>query len=205
MSADENYVKEMVKNARASYAEHQILERGPGYWVCGRPGSNQFKFEARSLLFGALYVGGDIDHMIFAQYTDSPDPERKLRWIGEHADVSYYVAQKAMIGMGDGDGRSVWTYEPRATIEAYQQTLKDPELTNAQRDALNAAIEATAAYEAREEVIRALYESDAFHPHDIDTQAGKVPSPRLIYAWQAVKKVVELLDAARKVGENGAP
>lgn len=205
MSVAENYIKEMAKHARTSYAEHQILERGQGYWVCGRPGSSQFKFEVRALLFGALYVGGDIDHVIFAQYTDSPDPERRLRWIGEHTDISYYVAQKAMIGMGDGDGRSVWTYEPRAAVEAYQRALKDPELMNAQRDALNAAIEATAAYEDREEVIRALYESGAFHPHDIDTQAGKVPSPRLIYAWQAVKKVVELLDAERNVGENGAP
>jgi len=204
MSAAKDYVEQIVKYARASYAEHRILERGPGYWICGRsPGSNQHKFEVRSLLFGALYVGGDLDHMIFAQYTDSPDPERKLRWIGEHASIDYYVAQKAAIGMGND--ACVWTYEPRATVEAYRQALEDPELTNAQRDALNAAIEATAAHQDREEVIRALYESDAFHPHDIDTQAGKVPSPRLIYAWQAVKKVVELLDAERKVGENGAP
>lgn len=183
MSAAKEYIESMTSFARASYAEHQILERGPGYWICGRsPGSGQYKFEVRSLLFGALYVGGDIDHMIFAQYTDSPDPERKLRWIGEHTDIGYYVAQKAMIGMGS-DTR-VWMYEPGATIEAYREALEDPD---------------------REEVIRALYESGAFHPHDIDTQVGKVPSPRLVYAWQAVKKVVELLDAEKKAGEKDAP
>lgn len=204
MSAAKEHAEAMTEFARASYAEHQILTRGPGYWICGRsPGSNLYKFEVRSLLFGALYVGGDIDHMIFAQYTDSPDPERKLRWIGEHTDIGYYVAQKAAIGMGDD--KSVWAYDRPAMIEAYREALKDPDLTEEQTEALNAAIESTAAHVAREEVIRALYESGAFHPHDVNTQAGKVPSPRLIYAWQAVKKVVELLDAERKAGEKGAP
>lgn len=204
MSAAKEYIESMTSFARASYAEHQILERGPGYWICGRsPGSGQYKFEVRSLLFGALYVGGDIDHMIFAQYTDSPDPERKLRWIGGHNDIGYYVAQKAAIGMGDG--KSVWTYHHPAVIEAYREALEDPDLTEEQTEALNTAIESTAAHEDREEVIRALYEGGAFHPHDIDTQAGKVPSPRLVYAWQAVKKVVELLDAEKKAGEKGAP
>lgn len=203
MSAARDHIEWITKLARTSYGEHQILERGPGYWICGRPGSNQYKFEVRSLLFGALYVGGDIDHMIFAQYTDSSDPERKLRWIGEHNSLDYYVAQKASIGMGSDT--YVWTYDSRAAIEEYREALQDPELTGDQIDALNAAIKSTAANEAREEVIRALYESEAFHPHDIDPQAGKVTSVRLIYAWQAAKKVVELLDAERGLGQKGTP
>lgn len=105
-----DYDDRMVKEAREAFAEHEISERGEGRWMLQTKYKDTGKWDWNLAaevvsLTGKLYVGGDLYPVIFGYANE--DAEGKVRWMGRHSDVSYYVHQKACIGLGAGDVEGV--------------------------------------------------------------------------------------------------
>jgi len=122
------YDANLRRLAQEAFSHHQIRERGSGRWtIASRSKENPAQWqwccwaEIIVLRGGKLLVHGDIEHVLFAQYTDSSDPEAVLRWMGKHTDLGYYVHQKAKIGTGQQlvdrrDGRVLlWELHDRIT------------------------------------------------------------------------------------------
>ena len=91
------------ESALKAFTRHQISRSSEGRWLLQRPdpkGGWEWNMAAEiiGLVNSALYVGGDVQTMVFAYGPDSP--EGLVRWIGGTSDVGYYVRQKASIGMG---------------------------------------------------------------------------------------------------------
>jgi hypothetical protein len=99
--------EDLTQQAREAFEDHVITRTGEGdeRWLLqrlysdGKPRSD-FATEIVSLWGGALYVGGDIDHVIYARYQDDLNPRNKVRWMGAKEEVCAYVLEKANIGMG---------------------------------------------------------------------------------------------------------
>lgn len=168
---------------------------------------------------GRLLVHGDIDVVMFSSYGRYERPEQVLYWMGNTKDVGYYVLQKAEIGMGRGDDHglvttveSVWLDHALDHIEESAWEEKVPKLDPASldisalpisdwfKDLLREVIE-----EGRDirEVLRDdrfTRESDAWDAGVFDW--GRVPSGRLIYAHEAVRKVVSLLEAEKNAPQE---
>jgi hypothetical protein len=87
-------------------AEHRLLAEDyfsagrNARWVIGKPDTFIARCEIIAGIGGSLIVHGDFDLCRFAHYGDRSDAWSRLRWIGDHSDVGYYVSQKASIGMG---------------------------------------------------------------------------------------------------------
>src|SRR5690606_34408896 len=67
-------------------------------WLLRTPsGSSVYSTEIITTRHRELYVGGDIDHVLFAR---NPDPARqRVAWMGDRP-LSGYVVEKATIGTG---------------------------------------------------------------------------------------------------------
>lgn len=217
-TAQEYIAKHQVEVAR-HFANHRIRERSPGRWLVQRryPDDKEwdtvFGFEVIVLWGGKLLVHGDIDPAIFAYYGKYEDPEQVLRWMGGTSDLSYYVAQKARIGMGSGKAdallelkdEGVWIdqalgyIEDRIASEGGDPVNLDPatldwESLPAIPEKVQALIQEILDGRNPNEVLQDpdhmsadCYEAGAF-------QWGDVPSHRLIYAHEALRRLVQLLD-----------
>jgi hypothetical protein len=96
----------LVSLATEAFANHRLVRCDEDRWLIarasrGRITETAYATEIVSLWHGRLYVGGDIDDCVFAQYVDSDRHIDKLRWIGWCDDLDWYVCQKAQIGMSD--------------------------------------------------------------------------------------------------------
>lgn len=98
------YDRDMMEQAQQAFLKHEIRERGEGRWmlqVRHEDGGWDWTMAAEVVaLAGRIYVGGDIYPVVFGW--DSGSPRSKVAWLGGTKDVSYYVHQKAVIGMGAG-------------------------------------------------------------------------------------------------------
>lgn len=83
---------------RKYFETHKITFRGKTRWVMQKPtGGSDMLTEVIALECGQLYVGGDIDTVIFAR--NYSEGKERVHWLGQH-DLDYYVVEKATIGMG---------------------------------------------------------------------------------------------------------
>lgn len=120
------------ERARQAFSNHVIRKRDDisGRWILQKRYKDQpdqwdgnLWTEIVSLEGGKLYVGGDIDFVIFAYYSDKlNDHKAKVRWIGEHSDFNYYVHQKACIGTGY---KLINRWDGDTAKEYIDQRLKD--------------------------------------------------------------------------------
>jgi hypothetical protein len=143
-----------------------------------------------------LYVGGDIDGVVFGY--GPHDLRQRIAWIGGHRDVSYYVRQKACIGMG-GKGSAVsevWdrglaAYAVRDRIADLGEEDECDDLIESVNDVLACINDYS-----RDTFFEALYSAiPAKHEGFMEDfyDAGMVTAPRVYYCWAAVRKLHHLL------------
>lgn len=188
-NATQCYIDRLAEQAREAFAQHQIVARGDGRWRFGRPSDSLCWFEVVSLSGGALLVGGDIDYLVFAHYSDTQDPIDKVCWLGRQRDVDYYVAQKATIGMASD--ALVRVIDRDVLAHDLGELLKES-WSGAKREALEGAIEELQQGEDESIVLHGLYRAP-FDFEDLPRRLGMVPSPRLIFAHQALVRAADLL------------
>lgn len=184
--------------ARECFAQHEIRESSEKRWLLQRRGRDgrwvqDHAAEVLVLIYGELYVGGDIDHVVFSRYGDSDEPRARVRWIGECGDVAYYVTQKAGIGSGKGRARVYDSNAARAELETVhaQLLVEDPEGSAAVLEILEAALE-SADFDDRYALVHRLYDADEFFRDWALDDLGMVVSPRVYKAHAALARLCAL-------------
>lgn len=215
MSAREAYHANLVRLATDAFALHAIRKREPGRWLLQRQHDGRwtgnYSAEVIATWHGELYVGGDVDFVLFRGYGDSRDPEAILRWMGHHADVRGYVRSKACIGTG---WQLTDAFDDAVAREDVADWLaqREPGPPDDDGDTDGGCPEGAAVLR------RALELIDKGHPLD-DVKAylydegqesedvarlGLVVAPRVYYAHAAVRRLCALLDAERAAQPEAA-
>ena len=200
----------LVHQSRAAFECHEIRNRSDGHWLLQRRREDDgwtwsMAGEVISLAGGELYVGGDIDFVIFAHYSDSREHERKVRWMGEHTDLGYYVRQKAAIGSGR---QLVDVYDEGVAREEVQGWLDDEREAEAGgfgsgqaaklADVLDDAAWLGTPWDDHRELVGHLYESLGNDFMYERSDVGEVMAPRVYYAHAVLRRLCELLDAEKE-------
>lgn len=213
----EAYIAGRQAQAREAFEHHQIRHRDARSWVCfhlneNKKWSSAYWFEAVVLYGGTLLINGDIDLMHFAYYGKHENPEQVLRWMGRSRDLNHYVREKAAIGMTlpssahgviDAFDEDVWMDDAIGYVEDIITGQKLDTSQGLDLDAL--AIPEwlkKLLSDAEDGQLRDIIVGD---PSDLPPDAweagifdwGEVPSTRLIYAHEALRRLVYLLDQER--------
>lgn len=190
------------QQAAQVFANHCITKASDRRWLIqkrypdGKPDWT-FAAEIIALEGAAIYVGGDIDHVVFAH--GPSDPISRLRWMGECNDLAYYVRQKARIGSPrHHDCIDVWDEEiAHEELRAYVAELRaedDEPPHGIDEERLAAALSA----ESREHFLD--YATQAFPgwPDSWESigDMGMVLCPSVIYAHAALARLCVLLREA---------
>lgn len=209
MTSKRDFVKERCERAIEAFANHELVDNREDRWRIARRDkdgrlTNIHYAEIVSLWGGRIYVGGDIDDCVFAYYGDHPDHRSKLRWMGRCADVAYYVRQKASIGLSDG-GKLVDEFDAQVAEDDLDFHMNE----------MIASLDPTQVEEGDAQDIKEVFEraKELVHddPHELRTylynelhdsdawewlgELGNIVSNRVIYAWAALRRLCELLDA----------
>jgi hypothetical protein len=191
--------EQLKHQAKEAFKNHKISKRSEGRWLLQRPYKDGegwdcvFATEVISLWRGQLYVGGDIDFVIFAYYSDTSDHEDKVRWMGECKDFGWYVMQKAEIGTGS---KLVRVYDR----EEAEEFLKD-QLKQVDEQGYNNPATVKEAFQDlidrlpddQHEFLDGLYKIDA----DLACDCGDscmVAAPRVYFAHAVLARLCQLLD-----------
>lgn len=192
---------QLVEQSQHAFENHVITRRSEGRWLLQRQyedGKPDWTMAAEviSLAGGALYVGGDIDFVIFSWFSDSTAHEDKVRWMGKCNDLEYYVHQKACIGTGR---ELIDVYDAEVAEETLKEWLKDEQESNGRNyDRLKELIDDGLRYDdGRHELINRLYD-ELGHGFAFDRgDVGIVMAPRVYCAHAALRRLCDLLDAER--------
>jgi hypothetical protein len=213
MTTREEYERNMARMATEAFQGHQIARRSEGRWFLARPAASGWDDPNKrwdwcmateviaDLWGGGMFVGGDIDHVIFRHYNGPP--EARVRWMGSSRKgaTDCYLVEKAIIGTG------------RELVEVYQGDIAHSDLVQLQKEIgedeegrgkkkgpVLEAIESIkrCCYDmGRDEVIRDLLATDYFEGEEIyDT--GMVVAPRVFHAHAALRKLCDLLDQEKE-------
>lgn len=221
MSYRQQHHERLVAQSREAFQLHVIRKRSEGRWLLQRRHDDGgwdsvYWAEIISLHGGGLFVGGDIDHVLFGYYSDkSGNHEAKVRWMGEHNDIRYYVRQKAAIGTGhqlidvydkDAARQTLQEHLDEAIAEAEYFNFNDPDedtLAGKLAIALDEYGWDAAPFEDGKEALCAYLHrklgSDWYC--DMGYNLGDVLAPRVYYAHAALRRLCELLDAERAEAE----
>lgn len=201
--------KQTIEQAIDAFKDHQLVldDRENGRWRIARRDENgrlynEYLTEIISLWGGRLFVGGDIDDCVFAYCSSNKDmgiPEFhmfKVAWMGHCNDVSYYVRQKASIGLSD-NGKLTGAWNREVALDQLWGMLADMELeespsADGDRNTLHEAIKMVDGGSGSYDVWNCIY-SGYREPNDVPTDLGMVTSPRVIYAWAACRRLCELI------------
>jgi hypothetical protein len=192
----------LIVQAREAFRKHVIRQRSEGRWLLQarrQDGGWDWTMAAEviSLYGGCLFVGGDIDHVVFGYCSHTSNHERKLRWMGECTDIDYYVAQKARIGMVGTE--CVDVFDPNEAEDTVKDWLRetrkerddwDPESTDELIVCLEELVESMPDTEG--EIWQELWRVDPDFAQD--TGSLKVVSARVYYAHAALARLCQLLD-----------
>lgn len=105
-SASQSTDDELARATKA-FASHEIVSSDARSWVLkkrrkdGDGWDGHFWVEVVVFNGGTMLVHGDIDHVMFGHYGKFEEPAELVYWMGGTKDFSYYVMQKARIGMGN--------------------------------------------------------------------------------------------------------
>jgi len=187
--SEAEYIKQHVEMADKSLKDLAILRHdnwpGGGLVIVGNPnGSSCYRCEIVLVPSGHLILTGDLDTMVWGRFGGGAVREA-IHWMAR-SDVSYYVKQKANIGMGRIGCEE---FELPVAIWEAREYLRD-----AQRDECSSAEKwkiIVAKLESEDEewshylVSELLYNTlcDCEYPN-----LGMVPSQRLLWAWSLLRK-----------------
>lgn len=190
--------------AARAFENHRITKESDRRWLLQRlrdSGCPDWTYAAEVIVLegGALYVGGDIAHVVFAH--GPRDPVARVRWMGECNDLDYYVRQKAVIGTGL-ESVSVWDVdvacdELRAWVAENPEDVRD-------REAIDEALETDDRNSFYEHAHRGIGRQS--EPWEVVADMGEVLSTRVIYAHAALARLCVLLrqQAQKRTAEGGS-
>ncbi len=185
------------------FADHVIVNHALtpeiGSWLLKRPdpGANPDDFTNAlwcriTAADGLLTVTGDFNPTTFA-YFGKGTPLDCVRWMGSHEFVDSYVAEKA----GNGSGRDgVTECDTELARENLRELMADHVGDEPQVAAIQAGIDCIVFYEGREgvhEIIQAVLDEDPDLGESV-WHIGRRPAKHLIFALQALNRLVALLD-----------
>lgn len=200
-TARELHDTEMKRLAESSFAKHTIVSREPGRFRLAQvDGRGSFGGIDVLVGFGGhLYVGGDTSVVAFAYGPTAP--RSRIAWIGGTTDVSYYVLQKARIGLGYSPqtfDHGVARFELAELVNEIGDAIEDDGESHgfsslAEMGPLVSVLESfhsgVDAATLHEELADLLV--DGWEYGDI----GMVPAPRVYFAWAAVRRLHLILFA----------
>ena len=200
--------QQLLRQARRAFEKHVVRSSNEthGRWLLQRPygdgkgWSSTFAVEILCLWGGQLFVGGDIDHVLFAYYSDNQRPRSRVRWMGQCRDFGYYVAQKARSGSGREITEEYDETDAKESLEHLYKTAQEENWEEEILEDLKDVIDNMPS--SREELIQALWH-DGNIPHDVlgDMEPlGMVLSTRVYYAWAALERLCNIWNE----GENAA-
>lgn len=218
-----DYLARFQEQAREAFKDHVIRSRDARSWLCFKPYTDEkggwhstFWFEVIVLAGGELYVHGDISGVHFAHYGSHTNPEQVLRWMGGRASVDGYVMEKARIGMSlpnaatitlEITDEGVWLDEALDYIESSildtkgllaQVDQEDLDL-EPYRDQIPEWLMDMVGQVLDGDDLAEIFASNEFASGEAYEAGalrwGEVPSTRLIYAHEALRALVRLLDA----------
>jgi hypothetical protein len=172
------YVANLRRLAEEAYAEHKIVQREKRAWLVRRERTGFYWFEAFALQGGRLIVHGDIRSVIF-QCGSEQDAESRVHFIADsHLGYAKEKAELAS-GMSFDEVDEAVARDDLCILLSDRETLDEHE-----RKLVVEALE-----EMGHSGVVALdqLEGEVFHG------IGVVPSPRLIYAHEAVKCLSRLI------------
>lgn len=193
-------MKEYSADARKAFAAHVVSRESEGRWLLQRrypDGGFEWTMAAEviSLAGGALYVGGDIDYVIFSWFSDSGAHEDKVRWMGRCTDLEYYVRQKAAIGTGRDLVEMYDADEARRQLERDVDDRENDDPGDSLARELRALLSDGLDFEDRDALLHAIYEISSDFATDVCAHLGIVTHPRVYYAHAALARLCDLLDA----------
>lgn len=204
--------EQLHEQARRAFKNHVIRKRDDksGRWVLQKPYEDEeggwrseYWTEIVSLEGGMIYVGGDIDFVIFAYYSDKRgDHQAKIRWMGEHSDFSYYVHQKACIGTGN---KLIDVWDEEAAKEAVRGWLndldEDDDHDKRKADKVREMLDDDwLDWQDERSVIEKIAETlGADWMCDVGSGFGMVIHPRLHFAYAALKRLIAIWDAQEEI------
>lgn len=202
----------LIAQARRCFVTHQISKRSEGRWLLQKryPDDKGWDWtmaaEVISLAGGGLFVGGDLHCVIFGWYSPGDDHEGKVRWMGECRDFGYYVMQKATIGTG---WQLVEHYDEdaaRETVAGWLSDIKeddDIERVNVIEKLERLVDDETVGWDTQQSLIDDICERMGYEFMDDRFDLGIVAAARVHYAYAALGRLCELLDAEHHQGERG--
>lgn len=199
-----DYHTAWVATARETFATHTLVSRADDRkrFVLKRNGTEQsYWVEVLVLAGGKLMVHGDIEHLLFAYYSDSRDPYDTIRWMGIHETADSYVTQKAEIGSGRA---LVYTTDDAvfcADVDRLRAELKGDDDTRASHKARLRALDTMQRRLKREEVsvrelIHEAYAATTWDDYGEQLcSLGQVLDTRVYMAHAALNRLWTLLSA----------
>lgn len=209
---NEEFNKTVTTQAINAFKDHELIESSDRRWFIAKryeDGSlqGQYATEIISLRNGKLFVGGDIDNIVFGYYGNKDYHVGKVYWIGKHRSVDGYIKEKAGLGMHD-DGSITEEYRPDIAREDLNNLLQevhqdyldndiDPSKSESFTKVKQAIERAIGNADEEDYMIRNLMEDTSGELPDLWESVGnigKVCAVRVFYAWAACRRLCELLD-----------
>lgn len=198
VQSEKDYVNDHVKLAEGSLKDLAILRhdqwagRG-GIITVGNPnGSSVYRCDIMLSPAGYLILTGDLDTVVWGGYCGDT-VAGAVEWMAR-SDVSYYVHQKANIGMGNvgcddfDEGVAVWEAKDylRDAIEGDCISRKDWE--EVVENLTDPNVGTWDAHSVGEMIYGIMNDPEC-------TSIGNVASQRLLWGWSVMRKTNELLQA----------
>ena len=187
-------------------AAHELLDEsywGDGIgarWIVGQRGTFVGKCEIIAGIGGSLIVHGDYDLCRFACYGDRADAWARLRWMADCTDVSYYVAQKASIGLRNQD---VVEYDEDVAVAGLRERLADERQEHDVDQEMLEFLEGALAHTENQHELRRYLAEEGSRWDAWEWDVGKVLSYRVVVSHVALNRCAWLLRA--RYGYAGPP
>jgi len=197
----------MTAQAKEAFTKHAISQRSEGRWLLQRPHAKGWDHPKRRWDWmlaaeiiclgdgGSLYVGGDIDHVVFSY--GPLDFLERVQWMGGHANVDHYVLQKASIGMSN---IGVGAYDPKVAETELREMIDEYTCDDEPDDIAEGLVDFLrdndlSEYNSCERLWEALCDGMRHTRFCEEYRAfGNILSWRVVYAHAALARLCHLLD-----------
>jgi hypothetical protein len=192
------YEEALQKQAQEDMSGHDVYRAIDSHqWRVFTPGTNIFAAYI-AVMGPCVAVWGDIEGCFFAYGPKGQRPEDILRWLAD-SNIGY-AREKASIGMTsighEEDNAEVALHQIRGLLEDYKSEREDLDVDertyNMMVETMSEACDMLKTGHAVQEVREYLYE------HSIEAEyvsrIGCVTTARVIYALEAVNKLVQLME-----------